>query len=204
MTAADWTTIGQPQDIRLVVADMDGTLLDERSRIPDGFWPMLARLKRRGVEFVPASGRQYATLRNMFAGKAAEILDGGELSYIAENGNVVALDDKVVEVHGVDLDVTRHVIDLVDDAAASGEHNVGLVVCGLKSAYVQRSDKPFLDEVGKYYAALSIVDDLASRRCSACSASHPRRRRCSATTSTICSCLRRATGRSPWATHTPI
>ena len=124
MTAADWTTIGQPQDIRLVVADMDGTLLDERSRIPDGFWPMLARLKRRGVEFVPAS----------------------------ENGNVVALDGKVVEVHGVDLDVTRHVIDLVDDAAASGEHNVGLVVCGLKSAYVQRSDKPFLDEVGKYYA----------------------------------------------------
>ena len=101
MTAADWTTIGQPQDIRLVVADMDGTLLDERSRIPDGFWPMLARLKRRGVEFVPASGRQYATLRNMFADKAAEILDGGELSYIAENGNVVALDDKVVEVHGV-------------------------------------------------------------------------------------------------------
>ena len=160
MTAADWTTIGQPQDIRLVVADMDGTLLDERSRIPDGFWPMLARLKRRGVEFVPASGRQYATLRNMFADKAAEILDGGELSYIAENGNVVALDGKVVEVHGVDLDVTRHVIDLVDDAAASGEHNVGLVVCGLKSAYVQRSDKPFLDEVGKYYAALSIVDDL--------------------------------------------
>ena len=143
-----------------MVADMDGTLLDERSRIPDGFWPMLARLKRRGVEFVPASGRQYATLRNMFAGKAAEILDGGELSYIAENGNVVALDGKVVEVHGVDLDVTSHVIDLVDDAAASGEHNVGLVVCGLKSAYVQRSDKPFLDEVGKYYAALSIVDDL--------------------------------------------
>ena len=79
---------------------------------------------------------------------------------ILENGNVVALDGKVVEVHGVDLDVTRHVIDLVDDAAASGEHNVGLVVCGLKSAYVQRSDKPFLDEVGKYYAALSIVDDL--------------------------------------------
>ena len=79
---------------------------------------------------------------------------------ILENGNVVALDDKVVEVHGVDLDVTRHVIDLVADAAAPGEHNVGLVVCGLKSAYVQRSDKPFLDEVGKYYAALSIVDDL--------------------------------------------
>ena len=138
MTAADWTTIGQPQDIRLVVADMDGTLLDERSRIPDGFWPMLARLKRRGVEFVPASGRQYATLRNMFADKAAEILDGGELSYIAENGNVVALDGKVVEVHGVDLDVTRHVIDLVDDAAASGECSVPTSRSSMKSANTTR------------------------------------------------------------------
>ena len=145
--------------IRLIATDMDGTLLDEHSEIPDGFWPMLARLKSQGIEFVPASGRQYATLRNMFADKAAEILGGGELSYIAENGNVVALDGKVVEVHGIDLDVTRHVIDLIDAAAASGS-NVGLVVCGLKSAYVQRADKPFLDEVRKYYAALSIVDDL--------------------------------------------
>ena len=159
MNAADWTTISQPQDIRLVVADMDGTLLDGQSEIPDGFWPTLARLKRRGVEFVPASGRQYATLRGMFADKAARLLDGEELSYIAENGNVVALDGKVVEVHGIDLDVTRHVIDLIDEASAAGD-NVGLVVCGLKTAYVQRTDKPFLDEVRKYYAALSIVDDL--------------------------------------------
>lgn len=76
MSAADWTTIDQPQDIRLVVADMDGTLLDEHGRIPEGFWDMLARLRARGVEFVPASGRQYATLRNMFASKASEVLDG--------------------------------------------------------------------------------------------------------------------------------
>ena len=92
MSAADWTSIEIPQDIRLVVADMDGTLLDEHSEIPQGFWPMLARLCSRGVEFVPASGRQYATLRAMFADKAAQVLDGGELSYIAENGNVVAID----------------------------------------------------------------------------------------------------------------
>ena len=50
MSAADWTSIEIPQDIRLVVADMDGTLLDEHSEIPQGFWPMLARLRSRGVE----------------------------------------------------------------------------------------------------------------------------------------------------------
>lgn len=77
MSAADWTSIEIPQDIRLVVADMDGTLLDEHSEIPQGFWPMLARLRSRGIEFVPASGRQYATLRAMFADKAAQVLAGG-------------------------------------------------------------------------------------------------------------------------------
>ena len=117
MSAADWTTIDQPQDIRLVVADMDGTLLDEHGRIPEGFWDMLARLRARGVEFVPASGRQYATLRNMFASK-------------------------------------------VNASVSAGEYDMGLVICGLNTAYVQRTDTPFLDEVGKYYAALKIVDDL--------------------------------------------
>ncbi|WP_137655754.1 Cof-type HAD-IIB family hydrolase [Bifidobacterium moukalabense] len=160
MSAADWTSIDQPQDIRLVVADMDGTLLDEHSRIPEGFWGMLAGLRARGVEFVPASGRQYATLRNMFAAKASETLGGGELSYIAENGNVVAVDGEIVEVHGVDLDITRRIIDMVNASVTAGEYDMGLVVCGLDTAYVQRTDKPFLDEVGKYYAALKIVDDL--------------------------------------------
>lgn len=42
----------------------------------------------------------------MFADKAARVLDGGELSYIAENGNVVAIDGNIAEVHGVDTDVT--------------------------------------------------------------------------------------------------
>ena len=158
MSAADWTSIEIPQDIRLVVADMDGTLLDEHSEIPQGFWPMLARLRSRGVEFVPASGRQYATLRAMFADKAAQVLAGGELSYIAENGNVVAIDGNIAEVHGVDTDVTRWTIDTVNASAAAGEYDMGLVLCGLRTAYVQRTDKPFLDEVGKYYAALEIVD----------------------------------------------
>ena len=130
MSAADWTSIEIPQDIRLVVADMDGTLLDEHSEIPQGFWPMLARLRSRGVEFVPASGRQYATLRAMFADKAAQVLDGGELSYIAENGNVVAIDGNIAEVHGVDTDVTRWTIDTVNASAAAGESNMGLVLCG--------------------------------------------------------------------------
>ncbi|KAB7789899.1 Cof-type HAD-IIB family hydrolase [Bifidobacterium leontopitheci] len=157
MTAVDWTAITPgPHDIRLIVADMDGTLLDGDSRIPDGFWPLLGELQARGVEFVPASGRQLATLQTMFSHEQA----AGVSSFVAENGNVVMADGDIVDVHGVGWDLTRDVIDMVDQAVASGRHDIGLVVCGLKTAYIQRADKPFVDECSKYYQALRIVDDL--------------------------------------------
>ncbi len=65
MTANDWTAIcDKPRDIRLIVAEMNGTLLDGDSNIPDDFWQLLDELHAKGVEFVPASGRQLATLRS--------------------------------------------------------------------------------------------------------------------------------------------
>lgn len=156
MTANDWTAIcDKPRDIRLIVADMDGTLLDGDSNIPDDFWPLLDELHAKGVEFVPASGRQLATLRSMFADRV-----DGAMSYIAENGNVVVADDNVIDVHGVSWGITRTLIDLVDAAVAPGSHDIGLVVCGLNTAYIQRQDRPFVEECSKYYKALRIVDDL--------------------------------------------
>lgn len=163
MSVQDWTTItAGPHDIRLVVADMDGTLLDGDSRIPDDFWPLLDDLKARGVEFVPASGRQLATLKSMFESDGSEETggSGGAMSFVAENGNVVVADGEIVDVHGVGWDLTRDLIDIVDRAVESGSHDIGLVVCGLKTAYIQRKDKPFVDECAKYYKAMRVVDDL--------------------------------------------
>ena len=146
----DWTSIETPQDIRLVVADMDGTLLDADSELPLGFWPMLDRLEQRGIAFVPASGRQYQTLQQMFARA------GRPMSVIAENGNVVAVDGEVVETHGVNHGIADETISMVD---ATSE-DLGLVVCGLHSAYIQRADAPFVAEASKYYKALTEVKDL--------------------------------------------
>ena len=70
-------------DIRLIAADMDGTLLDDRKEIHDHFWPLVDELFRRGVLFCPASGRQYHTLYREFGDVADEVV------YIAENGAIV-------------------------------------------------------------------------------------------------------------------
>ena len=48
-------------NIRLIAADMDGTLLDSRKQLPEGLFPLVRALHERGVRFAPASGRQFYT-----------------------------------------------------------------------------------------------------------------------------------------------
>ena len=55
--------------VKLIAADMDGTLLDDQKRLPNGFPKLLECLAKRGVAFAVASGRSYPALqkqRNCF------------------------------------------------------------------------------------------------------------------------------------------
>ena len=70
--------------IQLVVSDIDGTLLqDGANAIPPAIFEQIARLRERGIRFCPASGRQYTSLRKLFAPVA------DQLYYLCENGAVV-------------------------------------------------------------------------------------------------------------------
>ena len=70
--------------IQLVVSDIDGTLLqDGANTIPPAIFEQIARLRERGIRFCPASGRQYTSLRKLFAPVA------DQLYYLCENGAVV-------------------------------------------------------------------------------------------------------------------
>ena len=44
--------------IKLIVSDMDGTLLDDSKKLHDDFWEVFEELQKRGIYFVPARGRQ--------------------------------------------------------------------------------------------------------------------------------------------------
>ncbi|MGW2640657.1 Cof-type HAD-IIB family hydrolase [Streptomyces sp. NPDC001348] len=144
-----------PAGIRLVVTDMDGTLLDDDKRIPDGLWPMLAELRRRGVLFSPASGRQYATLARQFA----EVADG--MVFIAENGTYVVRDGVELSSDPMHGPAVASLARTVRELAAGGV-DVGAVVCGKRSAYVERTDEAFLAEVRRYYVENRIVEDLTA------------------------------------------
>lgn len=141
-----------PDDIKLVVADMDGTLLDETGGIPDAFWPLLARLVERGMVFAPASGRQYTALAGMFAQA------GPGVALIAENGAYVVRDGQEVSSSLVDAEFSAHAVEVAREVAKV--HNIGLVWSGRRSAYVERADAAFVEQASWFYTSLEVVDDL--------------------------------------------
>ena len=69
--------------IRLIASDIDGTLLQNgATEIPEEIFQEIRRLAERGILFCPASGRQYSSLRRLFAPAA------DRLPFLCENGAV--------------------------------------------------------------------------------------------------------------------
>lgn len=140
-------------DIRLIAVDMDGTLLDGDGAVPDDFWPLLTRLAERGIEVVPASGRPLVTLRSVFGAA------GNGMTFIAENGTHVVRGDEEISVSVLDRALIRTVVERVRALAADG-YDLGIVLCGRDSAYIERTDPAFRAEADTYYVRIEEHDDV--------------------------------------------
>ena len=152
-TRTDRAVSPRPDDIRLVVVDLDGTLLDGDGAMPAETVATIRALRDRGVAFAPASGRQHATIARLFS----EV--GSGLVVIAENGAYVTRDGAEVSSHTLDLDWARTVIERTRHLESRGV-DLGVVLCGRSSAWIERTDDAFLAEVERYYARLGTTDDL--------------------------------------------
>ncbi len=137
--------------IKLIMSDMDGTLLDDDRNLPEGFDDMMAKLKERGVIFAPSSGRQYYSLRDTFSKYQDEFL------FIAENGTIV-------KYHGEELFSSPLPKPYAYEVLAEGLKlpEIFCVYCGKKDAYVlETQDKPeYTNELLQYYTHNSVVKDF--------------------------------------------
>ena len=77
--------------IRLICSDIDGTLLQYgRKELEDEIFEQIRELHRRGILFCPASGRQYTSLRKLFAPVADCCV------FLCENGGVIYKDEQCI------------------------------------------------------------------------------------------------------------
>lgn len=72
--------------VKLIASDIDGTLLSYgETSLPPALFGLIRRLRSAGVLFCPASGRQYHSMRQLFAPVADEVC------FLCENGAAEAL-----------------------------------------------------------------------------------------------------------------
>ena len=142
-------------DLRLVVTDMDGTLIDDEGRVPAGLMDAVADMRDAGIVFAPASGRQLANLRAVL-GSAVD-----DSPLIAENGSFVVHGGEEIHSDTISAQDAEAAITMTRRLVDSG-HDVGAVVAGKHCAYIERSDAAFLEQTRLYYEALEIVEDLTA------------------------------------------
>lgn len=137
--------------IKLVVTDMDGTLLDENGSLPDGFAEILNRLRSKNIKFIVASGRPYYTLKTNFGSMSKY------LSFICENGSLVIDNNKTIYKSIIKSDFVKEIIETSNSIDGNA-----IVLCSENCAYTNASSEDHLKEIKKYYTNLEIVQDLTT------------------------------------------
>lgn len=130
---------------------MDGTLLDSKGRLSPDFFDVYEDMKRAGITFVAASGRQYYNLLKLFDAIKDEII------FIAENGTYVVSGSQELMVVDVPAEKAREVIREV--RRIDGAYPV---LCGKKKAYIEDTLPEFVKQARTYYERCDIVPDLTA------------------------------------------
>lgn len=137
--------------IKLIVSDLDGTLLDDEKNLPADMFEVLDLLKERGIRFAPASGRTYSAFEYMFPEEYKR-----QMCFICDNGACTFADGKALNIVPIEKPVF---LELLNECERIG--GLTPVVCAESGVFHRKCDEKFFEEVGLYYKNHKVVDDLA-------------------------------------------
>lgn len=135
--------------IKLIVSDMDGTLLNDQKQIDDRIYALLPGMHKKGIRFVVASGRQYPSLKKNFQEHLQDIV------VIAENGAFVVQDTKELYYRGM----TQAQLSLWLDAVAQLP-DVEPLLCAKYCGYTHSKEMYDYLRSDPFYYDMVLVDDL--------------------------------------------
>ena len=135
--------------VKMVVTDMDGTLLNSNHEVSDRFFELFEKLKRRNILFVAASGRQYNSILDKLQAIQNDII------IVAENGGYVMREGEEL----LSTLLPKHQQEIILKTLSEVK-NINAVLCGKQGAYLTGNSDAFADLLRQYYSAFEIVEDL--------------------------------------------
>jgi len=132
--------------IRLVASDIDGTLLQGGARaLSDELFGLIRVLKKRGILFCAASGRQYRSMRALFA--QAE----DDIAYLCENGAIVYRGGSVVSKLAMER---ADALALIGQIQAQEQCEV--LISGADTSYLLPKHPDYVDHI-RYFVGNHIT-----------------------------------------------
>lgn len=135
--------------IRLIASDIDGTLLQgQENALRPELFQEIRRLREKGVLFCPASGRQYSSLRRLFAPVA------DELTYLCENGAVVYGPGRPGPVLGKTIMERPRALALSEEILAMPRCEV--LISGANTSYLCPKQQDIVDHI-RYFVGNNVT-----------------------------------------------
>lgn len=136
-------------NIKLIVSDMDGTLLNSQHEVSQQFFELFKKLREKNILFAVASGRQYYSLME----RMEPIKD--DLIYIAENGAIVMEEEEQKFIRPIEPGMVKKLVEKIKKL-----DNKYLVLCGRKQAYIESTAPEFMKPFLEHYEKYEVVEDL--------------------------------------------
>lgn len=135
--------------IKLIVSDMDGTLVDNKHEINPEFWEVLEKLKKRNIKFTVASGRRYDNLLSKFYEHKEDIF------FIAENGAVGMFQEKELFSKVLEKKDLKRILEI-----GKSMKKGSIIFSGKKAGYLEKGNEEAFREASIGMGNLNLVDDL--------------------------------------------
>ncbi|GAA4819390.1 HAD family hydrolase [Litoribaculum gwangyangense] len=135
--------------IKLVVTDMDGTLLNSNHEVSDLFLQLFKELKKHKILFVAASGRPYYSIIH----KLESIKD--DIIIVAENGGLVIEKENLLLSKPIKKDSLFEVESLIDS-----NNHIHPVFCTKSKAYFKNSSNGFINLLLEYYPIFTVIESI--------------------------------------------
>ena len=135
--------------IKLVVSDLDGTLLNANSQLPVDFSQLVRDLADRDILFATASGRNWRSQREVFAAC------NEQMTFICDNGAFIMHKGHPFFISELKSDLWKTMARKCDEYGSE----CGAVICGVKSAYMLRNPR-IQPVVEQFYPEIVYVNDF--------------------------------------------
>ncbi len=135
--------------VKLVVSDMDGTLLNSKHSLSARFLKLFEKMKAHGIIFVAASGRPYYSIIDKFHSIKDDII------VVAENGALAVKNETTLLSSPLKRDNLSKITALTDTIA-----NAHPVFCSREKAYVISTCPSLTHLLSEYYANYELITSI--------------------------------------------